>query len=93
MAGLGRLIFRRRWTIYVLLWLVMFGAAAWGLGVLSAFKTGGFEDPHASSTFVTKITTTYFPGVSSHPAAVAALRAPYRLAPLVVAAACQEPAE
>jgi uncharacterized membrane protein YdfJ with MMPL/SSD domain len=63
-ARLGRLIFRRHWLIYVLLWLLMFAAAAWGVGVLAAFKTGGFEDPHASSTFVSKITTTYFPGTS-----------------------------
>ncbi|HEX2316440.1 MAG TPA: MMPL family transporter, partial [Thermomonospora sp.] len=60
LAGLGRLIHRRRWTSLLLILLLTFGAGAWGVGVLAKFKQGGFEDPDASSTLVAKLGATYF---------------------------------
>ncbi|MGI8334923.1 MMPL family transporter [Actinomadura scrupuli] len=51
---------RRRWTFLVLIMVLTAGSAVWGIGVLSKFKQGGFEDPHASSTFVSKLSVTYF---------------------------------
>ncbi|MGP4022783.1 MMPL family transporter [Actinomadura sp. 3N407] len=60
LSGLGRLIHRRRWTSLVLIMIMTGVAGAWGLGVLSKFKEGGFEDPDASSTLVAKLGATYF---------------------------------
>ncbi|MBA9001822.1 MMPL family transporter [Thermomonospora cellulosilytica] len=60
LAGLGRLIHRRRWTSLVLIVLLTVLAGAWGLGVLDRFKQGGFEDPDADSTLVAKLGATYF---------------------------------
>ncbi|HEY8480175.1 MAG TPA: MMPL family transporter [Spirillospora sp.] len=60
LAGLGRLIHRRRWTGLVLIAVMTCVAGAWGLGVFAKFKEGGFEDPDASSTLVAKLGATYF---------------------------------
>lgn len=60
LSWLGRLIHRRRWTSLVLILVMTCGAGAWGLGVFSKFKEGGFEDPDASSTLVAKLGATYF---------------------------------
>ncbi|MFC9971728.1 MMPL family transporter [Spirillospora sp. NPDC127200] len=60
LAGLGRLIHRRRWASLVLILLATVAAGAWGVGVLGKFKQGGFEDPKASSTLVAKLGATYF---------------------------------
>ncbi|WP_329519050.1 MMPL family transporter [Spirillospora sp. NBC_01491] len=60
LAGLGRLIHRRRWTGLVLILLVTGVAGAWGLGVFAKFKAGGFDDPKSSSTLVAKLGATYF---------------------------------
>ncbi|MFG2087068.1 MULTISPECIES: MMPL family transporter [unclassified Spirillospora] len=60
LSGLGRLIHRRRWTSLVLILVTTILAGGWGLGVLSKFKEGGFEDPDASSTLVAKLGATYF---------------------------------
>ncbi|GAA1575553.1 MMPL family transporter [Actinomadura kijaniata] len=60
LAGLGRLIHRRRWTCLVLILLCTVLAGGWGLGVFGKFKQGGFEDPDASSTTVAKLGATYF---------------------------------
>ncbi|RAY14877.1 MMPL family transporter [Actinomadura craniellae] len=60
LAGLGRLIHRRRWTSLVLILLITGVAVVWGPGVFSKFKQGGFEDPKADSTTVAKLSTTYF---------------------------------
>ncbi|TDB82010.1 MMPL family transporter, partial [Actinomadura sp. KC216] len=60
LSGLGRLIHRRRWTGLVLILVMTAMAGVWGLGVLSKFKEGGFEDPDASSTLVAELGSTYF---------------------------------
>ncbi|WP_026402890.1 MMPL family transporter [Actinomadura rifamycini] len=60
LAGLGRLIHRRRWLSLVLIVLLTAAAGAWGIGVLGKFKEGGFEDPDASSTLVARLGATYF---------------------------------
>ncbi|MFC5749218.1 MMPL family transporter [Actinomadura rugatobispora] len=60
LAGLGRLIHRRRWSGLVLVLLLTVGAGGWGLGVFSKFSQGGFEDPKASSTLVAKLGASYF---------------------------------
>ncbi|MEW2356577.1 MMPL family transporter [Spirillospora sp. NPDC029432] len=60
LAGLGRLIHRGRWLSLVLILLLTAGAGAWGIGVFSKFKQGGFEDPKASSTLVAKLGASYF---------------------------------
>ena len=60
LAGLGRLIHRRRWSGLVLVLLMTVGAGAWGLGVFDRFSQGGFEDPNASSTLVAKLGNSYF---------------------------------
>ncbi|QFG23364.1 MMPL family transporter [Actinomadura sp. WMMB 499] len=60
LAGLGRLIHRRRWVSLVLIVLFTGAAGAWGIGVLGKFKEGGFEDPDASSTLVAELGATYF---------------------------------
>ncbi|MFI0406411.1 MMPL family transporter [Actinomadura sp. 3N508] len=60
LSGLGRLIHRRRWTSLVLILVMTALAGVWGLGVLSKFKEGGFEDPDASSTLVAELGSTYF---------------------------------
>ncbi|KAB2350989.1 MMPL family transporter [Actinomadura rudentiformis] len=60
LAGLGRLIHRRRWTSLVLILIMTVLAGGWGLGVFAKFKQGGFEDPKASSTLVAKLGATYF---------------------------------
>ncbi|WP_018654042.1 MMPL family transporter [Actinomadura flavalba] len=60
LAGLGRLIHRRRWWSLLLILLLTAGAGAWGVGVLAKFKNGGFEDPKASSTLVAKLGNEYF---------------------------------
>ncbi|GGV23077.1 putative conserved membrane protein, MmpL family [Actinomadura cremea] len=60
LAGLGRLIHRRRWVSLVLILLFTGAAGAWGIGVLGKFKEGGFEDPDASSTLVAELGATYF---------------------------------
>ncbi|GAA4087492.1 MMPL family transporter [Actinomadura miaoliensis] len=60
LAGLGRVIHRRRWTCLVLILLGTVLAGGWGLGVFERFKQGGFEDPKASSTLVAKLGATYF---------------------------------
>ncbi|MFB4320039.1 MMPL family transporter [Actinomadura sp. 21ATH] len=60
LAGLGRLIHRGRWVSLVLILLLTAGAGAWGIGVFSKFKQGGFEDPKASSTLVAKLGASYF---------------------------------
>ena len=56
MYGWGRFVHRFRWLVLVLSTLVTFGAGYWGLGVLQpgVLKQGGFEDPHADSTYVYK---------------------------------------
>mgnify|MGYP001199616683 CR=1 FL=1 len=60
LAGLGRLVHRRRWTSLLLIVLLTVGAGVWGAGVLDRFKLGGFEDPDADSTLVAKLSATYF---------------------------------
>ncbi|GAA2441876.1 MMPL family transporter [Actinomadura vinacea] len=60
LAGLGRLIHRRRWSGLVLILLLTAGAGVWGLGVFDKFAQGGFEDPKASSTLVAKLGASYF---------------------------------
>ncbi|GAA3955157.1 MMPL family transporter [Actinomadura viridis] len=60
LAGLGRLIHRRRRPVLVLILLMTVGAGAWGLGVFAKFSQGGFEDPKASSTLVAKLGAGYF---------------------------------
>ncbi|MFI0374252.1 MMPL family transporter [Actinomadura sp. 1N219] len=60
LSGLGRLIHRRRWASLVLILVMTAIAGVWGLGVLSKFKEGGFEDPDASSTLVAELGSTYF---------------------------------
>ncbi|TDD91363.1 MMPL family transporter [Actinomadura rubrisoli] len=60
LSGLGRLIHRRRWAGLVLILVLTGAGGAWGLGVFSKFKAGGFEDPDASSTLVARLGATYF---------------------------------
>ncbi|WP_433330498.1 MMPL family transporter [Spirillospora sp. CA-294931] len=60
LAGLGRLVHRRRWTSLALIMIMTVLAGGWGLGVFAKFKQGGFEDPNASSTLVAKLGATYF---------------------------------
>ncbi|MBX6766807.1 MAG: MMPL family transporter, partial [Actinomadura rubrobrunea] len=60
LAGLGRLIHRRRWAALVSILLAAVLAGGWGMGVFERFKQGGFEDPNASSTLVAKLGATYF---------------------------------
>ncbi|WP_067451430.1 MMPL family transporter [Actinomadura macra] len=64
LSGLGRLIHRRRWSSLVLILVLTGVAGAFGVGVLAKFKAGGFEDPDASSTLVTKLGGTYFGNTS-----------------------------
>ncbi|MBO2452891.1 MMPL family transporter [Actinomadura barringtoniae] len=61
LAGLGRLIHRRRWISLALILVTTVLAGAWGLGVFARFSTeGGFDDPKSSSSLVARLGATYF---------------------------------
>ncbi|MBT2206746.1 MMPL family transporter [Actinomadura sp. NEAU-AAG7] len=67
LEGLGRLVHRRRWA-FLLLVIVLTGAAGafgpglFGPGVFARFKSGGFEDPRASSALADRLGRAYFGG-------------------------------
>jgi len=60
LAGLGRILHRRRWISLMLIVLLTVVSGLWGLGVLAKFKQGGFEDPKAESTLVARLGVNYF---------------------------------
>ncbi|MBA3823625.1 MAG: MMPL family transporter [Ktedonobacterales bacterium] len=50
LAAFGGGIYRARWVVLIVVLLAVVGAALYGLGVFSALKSGGFQDPAAQST-------------------------------------------
>ncbi|GAB3958407.1 MMPL family transporter [Actinoallomurus acanthiterrae] len=59
-AGLGRLVHRRRLTCLALCLVFMVVSGMWGAGAVARLKSGGFDDPHSSSSLVAKLSAQYF---------------------------------
>ncbi|GAA4632922.1 MMPL family transporter [Actinoallomurus vinaceus] len=59
-AGLGRLVHRRRLTCLALCLIFMVVSGMWGAGAVARLKSGGFDDPHSSSSLVAKLSAQYF---------------------------------
>ncbi|MCO6009338.1 MMPL family transporter [Actinoallomurus purpureus] len=59
-AGLGRLVHRRRLSCLALCLAFMVVSGMWGSGAVARLKSGGFDDPHSSSSLVAKLSAQYF---------------------------------
>jgi trehalose monomycolate/heme transporter len=59
-AGLGRLVHRRRLSCLALCLVFAVVSGMWGSGAVARLKSGGFDDPHSSSSLVAKLSAQYF---------------------------------
>ncbi|MEV5705518.1 MMPL family transporter [Actinoallomurus sp. NPDC052274] len=59
-AGLGRLVHRRRLSCLALCLGFAVLSGMWGSGAVARLKSGGFDDPHSSSSLVAKLSAQYF---------------------------------
>ncbi|MEV5752660.1 MMPL family transporter [Actinoallomurus sp. NPDC052308] len=59
-AGLGRLVHRRRLSCLALCLAFAVLSGMWGSGAVARLKSGGFDDPHSSSSLVAKLSAQYF---------------------------------
>ncbi|MCD0450570.1 MMPL family transporter [Actinocorallia sp. API 0066] len=66
MYGWGRFVHRYRWLVLFLSVLMTVGAGFWGLGVFApgVLKNGGFEDPKADSTAVSRTASMVWGGAN-----------------------------